>query len=167
MKQVPTSFDPINQRNLTSDPTPQTENSSTRIGTSYYKAQYQEYSDETFSEKIPRSSEQEYLGILGPIIRIFEGEVVRIVFRNNLTYPASFHLEGVTQKYSEGSNYQDGQFSEGDAVDPGANAIYEIDTTLNHWFGHYDQDSIFYPYHSQVFYSSPNSKTFQISILVW
>lgn len=41
------------------------ENSSDRIGSTYIKALYREYTDDTFSELKPRTSEWQHLGTLG------------------------------------------------------------------------------------------------------
>lgn len=37
-------------------------------GPRYLKAQYVEYTDDTFTTKVARNEDEEYMGILGPII---------------------------------------------------------------------------------------------------
>jgi len=55
------------------------------IGSSFYKAVYREYTDNTFQTRKVRN-EWAHLGILGPVIRGVEGEQVKIVFRNKLDF---------------------------------------------------------------------------------
>src|SRR6266568_192797 len=52
-----------------------------RIGKVYRKAIYREYADETFTKLKPRAPDQEYLGMLGPVLRAGVGDTLRVVFR--------------------------------------------------------------------------------------
>ena len=68
-----------------------------RIGGTYIKARYHGYTDETFTPKVTRGSDEEHLGILGPVIRAEVGDTVKITFKNkaNLTYgirPRGMHF---------------------------------------------------------------------------
>lgn len=84
-------------------------NGSHRIGRVYKKALYREYTDSTFSALQPRPPEWEHLGFLGPLIRAEVGDTIRVVFRNNASFPASLHPHGVFyDKGSEGAPYDDG-----------------------------------------------------------
>ena len=90
-----------------------------RAGKVFKKALYREYTDETFTILKPRAVDWEHLGFLGPLIRAEVGDTIKIVFRNNVHFPASMHPHGVFyEKDSEGALYADG--TEGkDKVDDG------------------------------------------------
>lgn len=47
-------------------------------GPKYLKAQYHEYTDATFATKKPRSTDQAYMGILGPVIRAEVGDTIEV-----------------------------------------------------------------------------------------
>ena len=50
----------------------------------YIKAIYREYTDGTFTVLKSRSAKDEYLGLLGPLIRAQVGDTIQIVFKNQL-----------------------------------------------------------------------------------
>jgi manganese oxidase len=80
-----------------------------RIDTTYRKAIYREYTDDTFSKLKLRPPEWEHLGMLGPVLRAEAGDTIRFVFKNNATHPFSVHAHGVFYaKHSVGSGYDDG-----------------------------------------------------------
>ena len=80
-----------------------------RVGRVWHKAIYREYTDSSFKTLKPRAAEWEHLGILGPLIRAEVGDTIRVVFRNNASFPASVHPHGVFyKKDSEGAGYADG-----------------------------------------------------------
>lgn len=62
-----------------------------RIGSSYLKSLYREYTDASFSTLKPRSNADQHLGMLGPVIRGVVGDTIEVVFRNNLDRLASVH----------------------------------------------------------------------------
>lgn len=99
-----------------------------RIGKLYWKARYREYTDATFTMLKPRPSEWEHLGLLGPLLRAEVGDTIRVVFRNNVDFPASLHPHGVFyNKDSEGAPYADrtsGAAKMDDGVPPGATHTY-------------------------------------------
>jgi hypothetical protein len=83
-----------------------TESGPHRIGSKYLKAIYREYTDATFTQLRPRPADQQYLGILGPIIHAEVGDTIKVVFRNNGSHPYSMHPHGVFYaKDSEGVAY--------------------------------------------------------------
>ncbi|XP_071476118.1 hephaestin-like protein [Diadema antillarum] len=100
-----------------------------RIPGSYIKARYVQYTDEQFTQVIERSSAEEYLGILGPVIRAEVGDTIRVTFRNNGNFTHSIHPKGVLyNKTNEGMNYEDGTDAasrEDGAVAPGETYVYE------------------------------------------
>ncbi|XP_058232223.1 hephaestin-like protein 1a isoform X2 [Hemibagrus wyckioides] len=66
-----------------------------QIGPEYIKVVYHQYTDDTFTTKKTRGSDEEHLGILGPILRVEVGERVQVVFKNNAKRPYSVHAHGV------------------------------------------------------------------------
>ena len=59
-----------------------TAQTTTRIGTQYYKMVFREYIDISFREQKPRPPEELHLGILGPLIRAEVGDTINVVFKN-------------------------------------------------------------------------------------
>src|SRR5437016_8300936 len=59
-----------------------TESGPHRIGRVYKKALYREYTDDSFSTLKPRPAAEQYLGLLGPILRGEVGDTIRIIFKN-------------------------------------------------------------------------------------
>src|SRR6185295_1826207 len=57
------------------------------IGHIYRKAIYREYTDGTFATRKPRAQQDEYLGLLGPILRAEVGDAIKVVFKNNASRP--------------------------------------------------------------------------------
>src|SRR3954467_9069106 len=77
-----------------------------RIGSTYRKALYREYTDATFTKLKPKDPKWEHTGFLGPVIRAEVGDTIKVVFRNNGSQPYSIHVHGVLyDKASEGAPY--------------------------------------------------------------
>jgi len=77
-----------------------------RVGRRYLKAVYREYTDGSFSMLKTRSSEENYLGILGPILHAEVGDTIVVHFRNNTRLSIGIHPHGVLyDKSSEGAHY--------------------------------------------------------------
>ena len=125
-----------------------------RIGHIYKKAMYREYTDATFTKLKPRSPEDQYLGILGPILRGAVGDTIKAVFRNNGSHPYSMHPHGVLYlKDSEGADYNDGTSGadkEDGGVPPGATHTYVWQILDRSGPGPNDPSSIFWLYHSHA-----------------
>jgi FtsP/CotA-like multicopper oxidase with cupredoxin domain len=131
------------------------ENGPHRIGKVYRKAIYREYTDETFTKLKPRTPDQEYLGMLGPVLRAEVGDTLRVVFRNNATRPYSMHPHGVFYgKDSEGTgNYDDGSLpteKSNNIVKPGETHTYNWEVPERAGPGPNDPSSIVWLYHSHV-----------------
>ncbi len=125
-----------------------------RIGRVYKKAVYREYTDATFSTLKQRSPDEQYLGILGPILRGAVGDTIKVVFRNNGTHPFSMHPHGVLyEKDSEGADYNDGT-SGADKADGGVplgqTHTYTWNIPERAGPGPNDPSSIFWLYHSHA-----------------
>jgi hephaestin len=131
-----------------------TESGPHRIGHIYKKAVYHEYTDATFSTRKTRGPEEQYLGILGPILRGAVGDTIKIVFKNNGSHPFSMHPHGVLyEKDSEGADYNDnttGKDKEDGGVPPGATHIYTWQIPERAGPGPKDPSSIFWLYHSHA-----------------
>jgi manganese oxidase len=77
-----------------------------RVGRRYLKAVYREYTDGSFSMLKTRSPEENYLGILGPILHAEVGDTIVVHFRNNTRLSIGIHPHGVLyDKSSEGAHY--------------------------------------------------------------
>jgi len=126
----------------------------TSIGHIYRKALYREYTDATFATRRPRLPQDEYLGLLGPILRAEVGETIKVVFKNNASRPFSMHPHGVFyEKASEGSMYADNVPHDqkiGSMVPPGATFTYEWGVPERAGPGPEDPNSIVWLYHSHV-----------------
>lgn len=80
-----------------------------RIGSTYLKSLYRQYTDATFTHRVPTAPEGEHLGSLGPMIQAEVGDTIVVHFKNNTLFAASMHPHGVRYgKDSEGSLYDDG-----------------------------------------------------------
>ena len=92
----------------------------------YKKVVYREYTDAKFNRLLTRSADEQYLGILGPVLYGEVGDTIKIFFKNNASRPFSMHPHGVLyQKNSEGSGYNDGTDGDDkadDAVQPGGHS---------------------------------------------
>jgi FtsP/CotA-like multicopper oxidase with cupredoxin domain len=128
--------------------------SADRIGATYKKARYVEYTDATFTQRKSRPPASRYLGILGPIIHAEVGDKIRIVFRNEASRPYSIHPHGVFYtKANEGAPSNDGTSGADrvdDAVAPGATYTYQWDVPPRAGPGPNDASSVIWPYHSHV-----------------
>ncbi len=125
-----------------------------QIGFSYRKIVYHGYTDGSFSTMSPRQANEQYMGILGPVVHAEVGDTVVIVFKNNAQIPLSFHVHGLRYtKTSEGAPYRDGvdaAVKPGDAVAPGATYTYHFDVPDRAGPGPMDQTSIVWMYHSHT-----------------
>lgn len=129
-----------------------TESGPHQIGSVYKKAIYREYTDGTFTKLKPRSPQDAYLGLMGPILYAEVGDTIKVVFRNHATHPFGMHPHGVKyEKDSEGADYNDGT-SGADKTDgcvaPGATHTYTWQVTDAAAPGPEDPGSIFWLYHS-------------------
>ena len=126
-----------------------------RIGSTYRKSLYREYTDATFTTpEAARRPSDAYLGFLGPVIRAQVGDTLKVVFRNNTPFPASMHPHNVFyDKKSEGAPYADGTgpASKGDdAVAPGATYTYTWKVPERAGPGPGDGSSVLWMYHSHT-----------------
>jgi len=125
-----------------------------QIGRVYKKAIYREYTDASFSTLKVRAAEEQYLGLLGPILRGEVGDTLKVVFKNHASHPYSMHPHGVLyRKDSEGADYNDGTTGtdkDDGGVPPGATHTYVWQIPERAGPGPGDPSSVFWLYHSHT-----------------
>jgi manganese oxidase len=127
------------------------------IGHIYRKAVYREYTDGTFATRKPRPPQDEYLGLLGPILRAEVGETIKVVFKNNASRPYGmrapdvFRLRNATGTGSvpDATGNVVDQDPE-DIVPPGATFTYEWEVPEPAGPEPNDGSSIVWVYHSNA-----------------
>jgi len=131
-----------------------TQSGPNHIGRVYKKAVYREYTDDSFSTLKPRSADEQYLGLLGPVLRAEVGDTIKVVFKNHASHPYSMHPHGVLyQKDSEGADYNDntsGADKSDGGVPPGATHTYLWQVPERAGPGPNDPSSVFWLYHSHA-----------------
>jgi hypothetical protein len=124
------------------------------IGSRYVKCLYRGYTDASFDYLQSRSANDDYLGILGPVIHAAVGDTIKVVFRNTCPFPTSMHPHGVRyDKESEGSPYNDGTAGEDkldDGVPTGGKHTYTWLVPDRAGPGPHDGSSVMWMYHSHV-----------------
>ena len=129
-----------------------------RIGNVYRKAIYREYTDATFATRKPRPPQDEYLGVLGPVLRAEVGDTIKVVFKNNASRPYSMHApdDVFRPRHAAGSGTvvdADGFVTNGepeDTVRPGATSTYEWDVPEQAGPQPGDPSSTVWVYYSRV-----------------
>ncbi|MGZ4813437.1 MAG: multicopper oxidase domain-containing protein, partial [Terriglobales bacterium] len=104
-----------------------TEHGDNRIGCTYKKAVFHEYTDDTFITPKPRPAALAHMGMLGPVIRAEVGDTIKVYFYNKAAFPFSLHPHGVAyDRDSEGSMYADGMAhpEANGLVPPGKKHVY-------------------------------------------
>jgi manganese oxidase len=125
-----------------------------RIGSTYRKAVYRGYTDDSFKTPVPPDPRWQHLGTLGPVIHAEVGDTIEVHFKNNTRFPESIHPHGVFyDKASEGAPYNDGvalSDKAGDSVDPGGTFTYRWSVPERAGPGPMDPSSIVWMYHAHV-----------------
>ena len=125
-----------------------------RIGSTYKKALFRQYTDASFTRVQPKDARWEHTGLLGPTIRAEVGDTIKVVFRNNASRPYSIHPHGVRYaKSSEGAPYNDGTSGADkadDAVDPGRTVTYTWEVPPRAGPAAHDGQSVMWMYHSHT-----------------
>lgn len=125
---APSDMDLINNESLTeADSTSEIffGRDGVRIGGRYLKVIYREYTDNTFTVLKSPTPEFEHLGILGPVLRAEEGDMLRVTFMNMADRNYSIQPHGLHyDKRFQGSSYEDGVNKPGSHVGPGENFTY-------------------------------------------
>ncbi|ELV13535.1 Hephaestin-like protein 1 [Tupaia chinensis] len=150
---VPQGKDVITGKSFTEDKlaTLFLERGPNRIGSTYLKAIYRHYTDETYSTEI---SKPPWLGFLGPILRAEVGDVIVIHLKNFASRPYSLHPHGVFyNKDSEGALYPDGTSGKNkndDMVPPGKNYTYVWPVREEYAPAPADANCLTWVYHSHI-----------------
>ncbi|KAH0625203.1 hypothetical protein JD844_033429 [Phrynosoma platyrhinos] len=122
-----------------------------RIGRIYKKAIFRQFTDETYSQEIPKPP---WLGFLGPVLKAEERDTFVIHFKNFASRPYSVHPHGVFyKKDSEGALYRDGtggKSKEDDFVLPGTNYTYTWPVTDEFAPTLTDPQCLTWIYHSHI-----------------
>ncbi|XP_028260436.1 ceruloplasmin [Parambassis ranga] len=122
-----------------------------RIGPTYKKAVYKQYTDATYRTEVLKP---EWLGYMGPLLMAEEGDTVFIQLRNAASRPYSIHPHGLNySKGNEGALYPDGtgpELKRDDSVAPGRTVIYEWTLPESHSPTPEDSNCLTRFYHSHV-----------------
>ncbi|OXB78221.1 UNVERIFIED_CONTAM: hypothetical protein H355_006164 [Colinus virginianus] len=122
-----------------------------RIGRVYKKAIFRQYTDDTYSQEIPKAA---WLGFLGPVLKAEEEDVFIIHLKNFASRPYSVHPHGVFyDKDSEGALYPDGtggKSKEDDFVVPGGNYTYTWPVRKSYSPTLADSNCLTWIYHSHI-----------------
>lgn len=148
---TPRGIDVMMERDFDSYGKVFTEQKSNRIGRTYRKAVFHEYTDATFNTRKPRPAELAHMGLMGPVIRAEVGDTIKVVLRNNASFPFSLHPHGVAySRDSEGAMYGDGmEHPEADGlVPPGKTHTYTWLVREEAGPGPQDGSSVAWLYHS-------------------
>uniref|UniRef100_A0A8C3WUF8 ferroxidase n=1 Tax=Catagonus wagneri TaxID=51154 RepID=A0A8C3WUF8_9CETA len=128
---APSGIDFFSKKNLTapgSESQLYFEQSPTRIGGTYKKLVYREYTDASFRTQKARAA---HLGILGPVLKAEVGQTIRVTFYNNASLPLSIQPHGLRyNKSTEGSFYKTptgSPPSPSSHVNPGTTFVYTWD----------------------------------------
>ncbi|XP_028299924.1 ceruloplasmin [Gouania willdenowi] len=104
-----------------------------RIGPTYKKAVYKQYTDATYRTEVQKP---DWLGFLGPMMMAEEGDTIIVHLRNSAFRPFSIHPHGLNySKGNEGALYPDGtgpELKRDDSVAPGGTVHYEWTLAESH-----------------------------------
>ncbi|XP_071378036.1 ferroxidase HEPHL1-like [Centroberyx affinis] len=122
-----------------------------RIGSSYKKAMFRQYTDATYRFQAPRP---EWLGFLGPILRAEVDDVIVVHLKNFANRNYSMHPHGVFyEKDSEGALYPDGtstKLKQDDSVPPGGSYTYRWEVRPEFAPTDGDANCLTWVYHSHL-----------------
>jgi hypothetical protein len=125
-----------------------------RIGSTYLKSLYRQYTDATFRHRAPVRPRWRHLGFLGPVIQAEVGDTIVVRFKNNTPFPASMHAHGVRYaKDSEGTPDDDdptGKDKADDALSPGRTHAYVWQVPERAGPGPSDGSSVMWMYHGHT-----------------
>ncbi|KAM3869287.1 ferroxidase HEPHL1-like [Diretmus argenteus] len=122
-----------------------------RIGSTYKKAMFRQYTDATYSRPSPRP---DWLGFLGPVLRAEVDDVIVVHLKNSASRNYSMHPHGVFyEKDTEGALYPDGtsgRLKRDDSVPPGGNYTYRWEVRPEFAPTSDDANCLTWVYHSHV-----------------
>ncbi|MDR6863647.1 multicopper oxidase domain-containing protein [Phycicoccus sp. 3266] len=156
---VPWNYAPAGRNEITGKPFDSVANTYVaagpgRIGSTYDKCLYRGYTDASFTHPQARAADQQYLGMVGPVIHAVVGDTIKVVFRNTCPFPAAVHPHGVFYaKDSEGAPYNDGTTTgdkADDEVPTGGTYTYTWQVPERAGPGPHDGSSVMWMYHSHT-----------------
>ena len=112
--------------------------------TSYSKYRYIQYTDSTYTRRVPQP---EWMGILGPQLRAEVGDTFKINFKNKADKPLSMHPHGML--YTEDNDGADMR-GLGGVIKPQSSYTYTWEVDEDAGPGPQDPSSIVWVYHSHV-----------------
>ncbi|KAM7398054.1 hypothetical protein PAMA_006090 [Pampus argenteus] len=122
-----------------------------RIGSTYKKAMFRQYTDDTYSNLAPRPT---WLGFMGPILRAEVDDVIVVHLKNFASRNYSMHPHGVFyEKNAEGALYPDGTsggLKKDDSVSPGGSYTYRWEVRPEFAPTDDDANCLTWVYHSHV-----------------
>ncbi|XP_062069237.1 ceruloplasmin isoform X2 [Lepus europaeus] len=134
---APSGIDRFTNENLTAPGSASEvffEQGPTRIGGSYKKLVYREYTDASFTDRKERGPDEEHLGLLGPVIWAEVGDTIKVTFKNKGPFPLSIEPTGVRfSKDNEGTFYTSHSSSSGGGPRPSASHVAPKETFTYEW----------------------------------
>ncbi|KAG8511404.1 Ceruloplasmin [Galemys pyrenaicus] len=134
---APSGIDTYTQENLTAPGSASEvffEQGPARIGGSYKKLVYREYTDASFTNRKKRGPEEEHLGVLGPVIWAEVGDTIKVTFHNKGEHPLSIEPVGVrVNKANEGTYYASHFGPTSRSVLPSASHVAPKETFTYEW----------------------------------
>lgn len=126
-----------------------------RIGSTYQKAMYVEFTDASFTTEKVRDAGWQHLGLLGPLMHAEEGDTLVVTVKNMLCcFNVSLHPHGVRYtKANEGTLYNDGTSGADkldDAIAPNQTYVYHWEARDRAGPGALDGSSMIWLYHGHV-----------------
>ncbi|KAF7243180.1 Ceruloplasmin, partial [Varanus komodoensis] len=122
-----------------------------RIGSTYKKAVYMQFTDNSYNHRVEKPS---WLGFLGPIVQAEVEDRIVVHLKNFASRPYTLHPHGVKYtKENEGAFYPDktsGSHKKDDAVQPGEQHVYRWTATKDHGPAEGDSNCITRIYHSHI-----------------
>ncbi|KAH3871437.1 hypothetical protein DPMN_034639 [Dreissena polymorpha] len=71
------------------------------IGGTYRKSRFVEYMTINYTARVNRTTEEEHLGLLGPVIRAEVGDAITVILNNTCPHNVSISLQGVSLAISQ------------------------------------------------------------------
>ena len=66
-----------------------------RIGGTYKKSRFVQYTDRTFTTKVQRGEDGAHLALFGPVIRATVGDEIKVFLMNKTPFNVSLYMQGV------------------------------------------------------------------------
>lgn len=114
------------------------------IGSTYKKALFVQFTDDTFTTEIPVDENDRHFGILGPMITAEVGDQIKVIFKNSASREYTMHPHGLMYNKSNNDAILD------TPVQPGDTYIYTWGVPADSGPSEGDRDCVLYVYYSDV-----------------